>query len=66
MTSSQTLSFRTKKSSVFIESFVNSFRQEVSVLSEDVLLHDEMIKSQKFIKNFFLKEKFNLLTLPTN
>ena len=56
MTSSQALSFRTKKSSVFIESFVNSFRQEVSVLSEDVLLHDEMIKSQKFIKNFFLKE----------
>ena len=56
MTSSQALSFRTKKSSVFIESFVNSFRQEVSVLSEDVLLHDEMIKSQKFIKNFSLKE----------
>ena len=49
MTSSQALSFRTK-SSDFIESFVNSFRQEVAVLSKDVVLHDEMMKSQQFIK----------------
>tara|TARA_B100001741_G_scaffold313853_1_gene322833 strand:+ start:2602 stop:4095 length:1494 start_codon:yes stop_codon:yes gene_type:complete len=56
MTSSQALSFRTKKSSDFIESFVNSFRQEVAVLSKDVLLHDEMKKSQKFIQNLSLDE----------
>ena len=56
MTSSQALSFRTKKSSDFIESFVNSFRQEVAVLSKDVLLHDEMKKSQQFIQNLSLDE----------
>tara|TARA_B100000886_G_scaffold339613_1_gene305622 strand:+ start:2424 stop:3917 length:1494 start_codon:yes stop_codon:yes gene_type:complete len=56
MTSSQALSFRTKKSSDFIESFVNSFRQEVAVLYKDVVLHDEMMNSQQFIKNFSLKE----------
>ena len=56
MTSSQALSFRTKKSSDFIESFVNSFRQEVAVLSKDVVLHDEMIKSKQFIKNLSLDE----------
>jgi histidine ammonia-lyase len=56
MTSSQALSFSTKKSSEFIESFVNSFRQEVAILSKDVVLHDEMIKSQQFIKNLSLEE----------
>ena len=56
MTSSQALSFRTKKSSDFIESFVNSFRQEVAVMSKDVMLHDEMIKSKQFIKNLSLDE----------
>ena len=56
MTSSQALSFRTKKSSEFIESFVNSFRQEVAVLSKDVVLHDEMMKSQQFIQNLSLEE----------
>ena len=56
ITSSQALSFRTKNSSDFIESFVNSFRQEVAVLSKDVLLHDEMKKSQQFIKNLSLDE----------
>ena len=56
ITSSQALSFRTKKSSDFIESFVNSFRQEVAVLSKDVVLHDEMIKSQQFIQNLSLEE----------
>ena len=54
MTSSQALSFRTKKSSDFIESFVNSFRQEVAVLSKDVVLHNEMMKSQQFIQNLSL------------
>ena len=56
MTSSQALSFRTKKSSDFIESFVNSFRQDVAILSKDVLLHDEMKKSQQFIQNLSLDE----------
>lgn len=56
MTSSQALSFRTKKSSEFIESFVNSFRQEVAVLSKDVVLHDEMMRSQQFIQNLSLEE----------
>ncbi|MBJ59968.1 MAG: histidine ammonia-lyase [Flavobacteriales bacterium] len=56
MTSSQALSFRTKKSSDFIENFVNSFRQEVAVLSKDVLLYDEMKKSQQFIQNLSLDE----------
>jgi histidine ammonia-lyase len=56
MTSSQALSFSTKKSSEFIESFVNSFRQEVAVLSKDVVLHDEMMRSQQFIQNLYLEE----------
>tara|TARA_Y100000813_G_scaffold193500_1_gene172851 strand:- start:2885 stop:4378 length:1494 start_codon:yes stop_codon:yes gene_type:complete len=56
MTSSQALSFRTKKSSDFIESFVNSFRQDVAVLSKDVLMYDEMKKSQQFIQNLSLDE----------
>ena len=56
ITSSQALSFRTKKSSDFIESFVNSFRQDVAVLSKDVLMYDEMKKSQQFIQNLSLDE----------
>ena len=45
-----------KAYSDFIESFVNSFSQDVAILSKDVLLHDEMKKSQQFIQNLSLDE----------
>ena len=56
MSASQALSFRKAPSSDFIESFVTSFRQDVAVLSTDVVLHNEMKKSQEFLQNLSLEE----------
>lgn len=56
MSASQALSFRDKSSSDFIQSFMESYRNDVSVLSKDVVLHDEMKKSQQFIQHLSLEE----------
>jgi len=48
-TASQALSFGKGKSSPFLESFVNSFRQEVSIIEEDRVMHHDMMTASAFI-----------------
>ena len=49
-TASQALSFSDKKSSPFLESIMSLFRQEVTIVEEDRVLHDDIVKSINFIK----------------
>ncbi len=48
-TASQALSFGKAKSSPFLESFVASFREEVSIVQEDRVMHDDIIAASRFI-----------------
>lgn len=48
-TVSQALSFGNGKSSPFLESFVASFRNEVSLVEEDRVMHDDMMTASNFI-----------------
>lgn len=49
---SQALSFRTQKSSSFVEKLIEDYRKVVPVVKEDCLMHDEIEKSINFIKNY--------------
>lgn len=52
---SQALQLRAPlKSSAFIESFLKAFRQEVSFVSEDRILHDDIVKSIEFIEELHI------------
>lgn len=48
-TASQALSFGIGKSSEFLEAFINSFREEVSLVKEDRVLHYDIVKSSAFL-----------------
>ena len=48
-TASQALSFIKGKSSPFLEAILHSFRQEVSVVKEDRVLHVDIVKSSAFL-----------------
>lgn len=48
-TASQALSFGKAKSSPFLESFVTAFREEVSLVEEDRVLHNDMMKAINFL-----------------
>lgn len=51
MTAAQALHFRRPlKSSPVLEEFVNTFRQVVPFIETDRLLHDDMLKAEKFLK----------------
>jgi histidine ammonia-lyase len=50
MTASQAIQFRRpRKLALEIENIVQEFRKEVPYITEDVILHDLMVKSEKFI-----------------
>jgi len=51
MNAVQSIAFRNNKSSDFIESFIDVYRDEVSFLNEDRILHDDIQKSIKFLQN---------------
>lgn len=51
-TASQALSFGNGKSSPFLESMVGLFRQEVSIVQEDRVLHNDIVNASKFIASF--------------
>ncbi len=51
-TASQALSFGNGKSSPFLESMVGLFRQEVSIVQEDRVLHNDIANASKFIASF--------------
>ena len=48
-TASQALSFGKAKSSPFLESLVSAFREEVSIVEEDRVMHNDMITASQFI-----------------
>ena len=50
-TASQALSFGNDKSSPFIESIIGSFRQEVTIVEEDRVMHNDIVKSSEFISS---------------
>lgn len=49
---SQALSFRKQQSSTFVEKLIADYRKTVPVVKEDCLMHDEIVKSIDFIKNY--------------
>ena len=50
-TASQGLSFGKAKSSPFIESFINSFREDVSIVEEDRVMHLDIMAASKYISS---------------
>ena len=56
-TASQALSFGATKSSPFLESFVSSFRDEVSLVEEDRVLHHDIKKSSQFLEAMEIDSK---------
>ncbi|MBT5858492.1 MAG: histidine ammonia-lyase [Flavobacteriales bacterium] len=51
MNAVQSIAFRNNKSSDFIESFIDVYRDEVPFLNEDRILHDDIQKSIKFLQH---------------
>ena len=51
MNAAQALDFRQEKSSPFIESLLSNFRNEVSFVEDDRLLHSDIVTSINFINN---------------
>ncbi|TXD50854.1 MULTISPECIES: histidine ammonia-lyase [unclassified Polaribacter] len=50
-TASQALSFAKGATSPFLESIVNSFRQEVTIVEEDRVMHTDIVNASHFISN---------------
>jgi histidine ammonia-lyase len=56
ITAAQALDFRRPlKTSPVLEKFVNTFRQSVPFIETDRLLHDDMVKAEKFLKETILE-----------
>ncbi|MBL4604517.1 MAG: histidine ammonia-lyase [Flavobacteriaceae bacterium] len=56
-TASQALSFGKTTSSPFLESFVGSFREEVTIVKEDRVMHYSIIKASEFIDSLEIDSK---------
>jgi len=55
LTAAQAISFRKPlKTSPVLDTFVNTFRQHVPFIEEDRVLHQDMMQSEKFIREFAL------------
>jgi len=58
MNASQALIFRKPvKTSPFLQSFIESFRTEVPFIEDDKVMHDEIIKSKKFIEELNIESE---------
>ena len=56
ITAAQAIDFRKPlKTSPVLERFVNTFRQSVPFIETDRLLHDDMVKAEKFLKETILE-----------
>lgn len=55
MNASQALSFREQKTSPFLESFVQMFRQDVPIVENDRVLHNDIKASEQFIDNLTIE-----------
>ena len=60
-TASQALSFMKAKSSPFLESIIQLFRTEVTIVNEDRVLHNDIVKASGFLASLEIdsKEIFN-------
>ena len=60
-TASQALSFMKAKSSPFLESIIQLFRSEVTIVNEDRVLHNDIVKASGFLASLEIdsKELFN-------
>lgn len=57
ITAAQALHFRRPlKTSASLESLVNNFRKQVSFIETDRLLHDDMVKAERFLKEIKLED----------
>jgi histidine ammonia-lyase len=57
ITAAQALTFRRPlKTSPVLENWVNTFRKHVSFIEDDRILHNDMIRAEKFLKEFDLPE----------
>ena len=56
MNAVQAIAFRKNTSSVFIENFIDSFREEVPFLNKDRLLHTDIQKSVEFLQSLDFSE----------
>jgi histidine ammonia-lyase len=55
LTASQALAFRRPlKTSPYLEELVNTFRKHVPFVEEDRVLHDDIRKAEKFIREYKL------------
>lgn len=53
LTAAQAIDFRKPlKSSPYLQSFHNNFRDKIAFIENDRLLHDDMMVAEKFLKNF--------------
>jgi histidine ammonia-lyase len=50
-TASQALSFGNAKSSPFLESIIQLFREEVTIVKEDRVLHYDIVNASEFISS---------------
>lgn len=56
MNAAQAMAFRQEVSSEFIEGFLDAYRQEVSFVDEDRVLHDDMERSVDFLRSLQFDE----------
>ncbi len=58
MNASQALNFRKPvKTSPFLQSFIETFRKEVPFIEDDKVMHDEIVKSKKFIDELIIESE---------
>jgi histidine ammonia-lyase len=62
MTASQALAFRDEKTSPFLDTLVEMFRQEVPFVNRDRVLHVDMVKATEFLQDMQLDPE--LVDLP--
>ena len=51
MNAAQAIEFRKEKSSLFVQTFLNCFREEVRFLDDDRFMHEDIMSSLNFLKN---------------
>lgn len=56
-TASQALSFGDAKSSPFLESFVGLFRNEVAIVEEDRVMHNDIKNANNFLSGFVIEKE---------
>lgn len=58
MNASQALYFRIPiKTSPFLEAFLKTFRKEVPFIENDIVMHDEMVKSNDFLDSLYIESE---------